>query len=402
MNITDVGHLSSDSDSGEDKMVKAAKKEKKSVLDIAKYYTDIFFEDSKKLNIKRPENVVPATTCIDENIKVISKLLEKDYAYISGGNVYFDVSKLEDYYKLTNHKENEMVIGSREGVDFDERKRNQADFALWFTKSKFENQELKWDSPWGKGYPGWHIECSCISMKTLGEYLDIHCGAVDNIFPHHTNEIAQSEAYLGHPWCKYWVHMEWLNNKEGKMSKSKGKVYRVSDLEEMGFNPLSFRLLCLQSHYRKPLIFDIDILKNTETAYKKLLSKTKQLRNDGNIDNDLYEEYLNNFKNALADDLNTSSALTVLYDLLKDNNVNDSTKILLIEEFDRVLGLDLLVEKKAEENKEQKEYILEMIKKRQEAKDNKDYEKADKIREVLFEKGIILKDTREGTTYEIK
>jgi len=402
MNITDVGHLSSDSDSGEDKMVKAAKKEKKSVLDIAKYYTDIFFEDSKKLNIKRPENVVPATTCIDENIKVISKLLEKDYAYISGGNVYFDVSKLEDYYKLTNHKENEMVIGSREGVDFDERKRNQADFALWFTKSKFENQELKWDSPWGKGYPGWHIECSCISMKTLGEYLDIHCGAVDNIFPHHTNEIAQSEAYLGHPWCKYWVHMEWLNNKEGKMSKSKGKVYRVSDLEEMGFNPLSFRLLCLQSHYRKPLIFDIDILKNTETAYKKLLSKTKQLRNDGNIDNDLYEEYLNNFKNALADDLNTSSALTVLYDLLKDNNVNDSTKILLIEEFDKVLGLDLLVEKKAEENKEQKEYILEMIKKRQEAKDNKDYEKADKIREVLFEKGIILKDTREGTTYEIK
>lgn len=401
MNITDVGHLSSDSDSGEDKMVKAAKKEKKSVLDIAKYYTEVFFEDCKKLNIRKPDIIVPATSCIDENIKVIEALLEKQYAYISGGNVYFDVSKVKDYYKLTNHKEDEMVIGSREGVEHDKNKKNQSDFALWFTKSKFDNQELKWDSPWGKGYPGWHLECSCISMKNLGEYLDIHCGAIDNIFPHHTNEIAQSEAYLGHAWCKYWVHIEWLNNKEGKMSKSKGKMYRVSDLEELGFNPLSFRLLCLQSHYRKPLIFDIDILKNTENAYNKLLSKIKSLKEIGNIEDRMYNKYLSDFKDALSDDLNTSYALTILYDLLKDNEVNDATKLLLIEEFDKVLGLDLLKKDIKEETEEQKVYINEMINKRNEAKKNKDYDKADKIREILQKKGIILKDTKDGTIYEI-
>jgi len=198
MNITDVGHLSSDSDTGEDKMLKGARRENRSVLDIAKFYTDAFFKDCNDLNIKKPDTVIPATNEIDEYIKIITKLIETDYAYLSGGNVYFDTSKLKDYYVLTNHKEDDLIVGVRDSVEEDMNKRNKTDFVLWFTKSKFDSQELKWDSPWGVGYPGWHIECSGISMKYLGEYLDIHCGGVDNIFPHHTNEIAQSEAYLGH------------------------------------------------------------------------------------------------------------------------------------------------------------------------------------------------------------
>ena len=219
MNITDVGHLSSDSDSGEDKMLKGAKREHKSVLEIAEYYTESFKKDCAKLNITWPTIVSKATDNIEMYYKIIEDLLKKGYAYMSGGNIYFDTSKLNDYYALTNHKIDDMVVGVREGVEEDQNKRNQADFVLWFTKSKFDDQELKWESPWGYGYPGWHIECSGISMKYLGEHLDIHCGGVDNIFPHHTNEIAQSEAYLGHKWCNYWVHGEHLNDQSGKMSK---------------------------------------------------------------------------------------------------------------------------------------------------------------------------------------
>ena len=211
MNITDVGHLSSDADTGEDKMLKGAKREHKTVMEIAKYYTDAFFEDCRKLNIKRPDVVEPATNCIQEYIRLIERLIERGYAYEAGGNIYFDTSKLNKYYIFNEHKEEDLAVGVREGVEADDNKRNKADFVLWFTKSKFEDQELKWDSPWGVGYPGWHIECSGISMKHLGEDLDIHCGGIDNAFPHHTNEIAQSEAYLDHPWCKYWFHVLHLN-----------------------------------------------------------------------------------------------------------------------------------------------------------------------------------------------
>lgn len=402
MNITDVGHLSSDSDTGEDKMLKGAKKEKKSILDLARFYTDEFFKDCKKLNIKKPDVVAPATEHINDYINVIKTLLEKEIAYESNGNIYFDITKVDKYYQLTGDQENEMVVGVRKGVEKDNNKKHQADFVLWFTKSKFDSQELKWESPWGIGYPGWHIECSCISMKYLGEYLDIHCGAIDNIFPHHTNEIAQSEAFLGHKWCKYWFHPEHLNLASGKMSKSKGNLFRIVDLEKKGFNPLSFRLLCLQSHYRKSLMFSIDILKNTENAYNKLLSKVSEIKEDGNIDAKSYENYLNKFKNALEDDLNTSYALTVLYDLIKDDEVNNSTKLLLIEEYDKVLGLDLLKKQDETETEEQKKYIMEMIEKRNQAKREKDFAKADKIRNALEEKGIILVDTREGTTYKLK
>ena len=399
MNITDVGHLSSDSDTGDDKMVKSAKKAHKSVLDIAKFYTEAFFNDFSKLNIKMPDVVEPATNLINEYIHFITVLLEKDYAYLSGGNVYFDTSKLKDYYVLTNHKEDEMVVGARRGVESDSNKKNQADFVLWFTKSKFEDQELKWESPWGLGYPGWHIECSCISLKHCGEYLDIHCGGVDNIFPHHTNEIAQSEGYLGHKWCNYWFHVEHLNDKNGKMSKSNGDFLTVSLLEEKGYNPLSYRLMCLQSHYRKQLVFTFENLDNAEQTYKKLKQKTLNLSNDGIIDEDKFDMYNKKFISFLDDDLNTSSCLTVLYDMLKDNDLNDATKRKLTESFDKVLSLDLLKEDEVSLNDEFISYIEEKIALRALAKQNKDFIEADKIRNELLEKGILLKDTREGTIW---
>ncbi len=401
MNITDVGHLSSDSDSGEDKMVSSAKKQKKTVLDIAKFYTDAFLEDFKKLNIKRPETIEPATNLIPEYINLIKDLLKKNFAYISGGNVYFDTSKLDDYYILTNHKEDDMVVGVRDGVEYDDSKRNQADFVLWFTKSKFEDQELKWDSPWGLGYPGWHIECSCISMKHCGEYLDIHCGGVDNIFPHHTNEIAQSEAYLGHKWCNYWVHCEHLNDKNGKMSKSNGDFLTVSLLEKKGYNPLSYRLMCLQSHYRKQLIFTFENLDNAEQTYKKLKQRVIQLNNTGEVSKELYDLYNNKFKECINDDMNTSSGLTVLYDVLKSEKLNDATKIALIGSFDKVLSLDLLKEEKTTVDAELVKYIEQQIKLRADAKKKRNFDEADQIRNDLLNKGVELKDTREGTVWSI-
>ena len=397
MNITDVGHLSSDADTGEDKMVKSAKKEHKTVLDIAKFYTDAFFKDIKKLNIKMPDIVSPATENIAEYIKIISKLIDTGYAYSAGGNIYFDTSKLDNYYRLTNHVKEELISGVRDTVEEDTNKKNKTDFVLWFTKSKFEDQELKWDSPWGYGYPGWHIECSGISLKYLGEYIDIHCGGVDNIFPHHTNEIAQSESYIGHNWCKYWVHGEHLNDTEGKMSKSKGKTLTVSYLEELGFNPLSYRFMVLGSHYRKQLPFSFESLKGAENAYKKLKAKVLNLKDNEDINLDIKNEYINKFKECISDDLNTANALTLIYDVLKIDT-NDTTKKAIIKSFDEVLSLDLTKEEKKEIDKA---YIKEMITKRNDAKKNKDYSLADSIRSELLNKGIVLKDTREGTIYEI-
>lgn len=399
MNITDVGHLSSDSDSGNDKMVESAKKQHKTVLEIAKFYTDAFFKDFEKLNIKKPEIIEPATNLIDSYINMIEVLLKKGYAYKSGGNVYFDTSKLDDYYVLTNHKEDEMVVGVRDGVENDPNKKNQNDFVLWFTKSKFEDQDLKWSSPWGLGYPGWHIECSCISMKHLGEYLDIHCGGVDNIFPHHTNEIAQSEAYLGHKWCNYWVHCEHLNDKNGKMSKSKGDFLTVSLLEEKGYNPLAYRLMCLQSHYRKQLVFTFESLDNVQNAYDKLKNKTMILTDCGTLDKNAFDNYNDKFKECINDDMNTSSALTVLYDVLKDDKLNDKTKKELVKSFDKVLSLDLLKKEEKKIDKEFEKYVEEKIKERLEAKKNKDYALADKIRDELKEQNVELKDTRQGTIW---
>lgn len=400
MNITDVGHLTSDGDTGEDKMLKGAKREHKSVMDIAKYYTDCFKEDCNELNIKWPETVIPATSMIDYYINFIEELIKKGYAYFANGNVYFDTSKLKDYYVLSNHVLDDLMEGVREGVSIDSNKKNKNDFVLWFTKSKFDSQELKWDSPWGLGYPGWHIECSCISIKYLGEYLDIHCGGVDNIFPHHTNEIAQAESYLGHKWGNCWFHTEHLNDSTGKMSKSKGEFLTVSLLKEKGYNPLSYRFLCLQSHYRKQMIFTFESLDIAENAYKKLLNRVANLKNDGVVDKNIKEMYITKFKETLEDDLNTSNSLTVLYEVLK-SDINDATKRELVLEFDKVLSLDLMKSNTNDVDSNKKKYIQEMIEKRELAKREKNYVLADEIRNKLNEEGIVLKDTREGTIYEI-
>ena len=400
MNITDVGHLVGDGDTGEDKMLVAAKREHKSSLEIAKFYTDCFFDDCCKLNIRKPDIVSNATDNIDMYIKIITKLLETGYAYISNGNVYYDTSKFPNYYELSGRNSDDLLVAVRSDIEVDDAKRNPFDFGLWFTNSKFNNQELQWDSPWGRGYPGWHIECSGISIKYLGEKLDIHCGAEDAIFPHHTNEIAQSEAYLGiHPWCKYWVHYGFLNNKNGKMSKSSGEFLTVSLLEEKGYNPLSYRYLCLNSYYHNQLTFDFDILSGAEKAYLKLKSRISKL-GSSEVDDSKYEEYLSKFKNYIEDDLNTSNMITLVYDILKDTSVNDGTKRKLIEKFDEVLSLDLL--KVDEVNSEHDdEEILKKIELRNKAKKNKDFVTADAIRDELLEQGVRLIDTREGTTYEL-
>ena len=398
MNITDVGHLTNDSDDGEDKMLIATQREHKTAMEIAEYYTNEFFKDFEKVNNKMPDIIKPATGEIDMYIKMITKLLEDGYAYQAGGNVYFDITKVKNYYQLTNHVQDELVVGAREDVEEDVNKRNPADFALWFTTSKFEHQELQWDSPWGKGYPGWHIECSGISIKYLGEHLDIHGGGVDNIFPHHTNEIAQSESYLGHKWCNFWFHNEHLNDESGKMSKSNGAILTVSVLEEQGYDPLAFRFMCLGSHYRKQLLFTFDNLNQAEQTLDKLRNKISLIEPSGELDDGSFKEYNNRFIEALSEDLNTSNALTVLYDLIKDEQVNGYTKLDLIRKFDKVFAVNLIVEKETAENEEE---ILSLIEKRNEAKKNKDYELADSIRNELLDKGIELIDTREGTTYKI-
>ena len=402
MNITDVGHLTSDGDTGEDKMLKGAKREHKTVMDIARFYTDAFMADCEKLSIKRPDVVEPATNCIPEFIHMIEVLLEKGYAYIAGENVYFDTSKLDNYYVLSSQNEEDLQVGVREDVEEDTNKRNKTDFVLWFTKSKFDNQELKWNSPWGVGYPGWHIECSCISMKHLGEYMDIHCGGVDNIFPHHTNEIAQSEAYIGHKWCNYWFHVNHLNTKNGKMSKSKGEFLTVSLLEEKGYNPMAYRFFCLQSHYRKPLEFSWDALDNVVSAYDKLVKRIANLSTDGEVDTAACEEWKMKFAEALSHDINTSSAITVLYDMLKAE-LSDASKRVLVQSMDEVLSLQLekaWEEKEADVDDELASYVEKKIEERKEAKKAKDFAKADVIREELLANGIVLKDTREGTFWE--
>ena len=418
MNITDVGHLSSDGDTGEDKMLKGAKREKKSVLEIAKFYTDAFFADCKKLNIKTPNIVQPATGCIAEFIALVEGLLEKGYAYVAGGNVYFDTSKLEQYYVFNDFTEDDLEVGVREGVEGDENKKNKADFVLWFTKSKFDDQELKWDSPWGIGYPGWHIECSGISMKYLGEYLDIHCGGIDNAFPHHTNEIAQSEAFVGHKWCNYWFHVLHLNTNSGKMSKSTGEFLTVSLLESKGYDPMAYRFFCLQSHYRKNLVFSYENLDNAVVAYNKLIQKIATLdKNDGELDEVAFNEGKAKFMSALDNDLNTSLGITALYDVLK-MKTNGRTKLALLEDFDRVLCINMLAAadkvraaKTAEatvdpyagfdRNDPLVAETIELIEKRKIAKKEKNFAEADRIRQYLLDKGVTLIDDRSGTTFKI-
>ncbi len=405
MNITDVGHLSSDADTGEDKMLKGARREHKTVLEIAKFYTDAFFEDCRKLNIKRPDVVQPATGCIDEYIHMVTTLLDKGYAYLSGGNVYFDTSKLEKYYVFNDHDEEDLAVGVREGVEEDTNKRNKNDFVLWFTKSKFEDQALKWDSPWGVGYPGWHIECSCISMKYLGDDLDIHCGGIDNAFPHHTNEIAQSESYLGHKWCNYWFHVHHLNTEDGKMSKSKGEFLTVSLLEEKGYDPMVYRYFCLQSHYRRNLVFSWENLDNAAAAYEKLIARIAALKAEGDVDSAAFDALKARFTGALDGDLNTSLAITCLFDVLKAK-CSDATKLAALADFDRVLSLNLLEnaeklrKKQAEEEAAAADPEIDaLVAARTEAKKAKNFAEADRIRDELKARGIEIIDTPQGAKW---
>ena len=417
MNITDVGHLTSDADEGEDKMLKGARREHKTVMEIALYYTDAFFEDCRKLNIKRPDVVQPATGLIDDYIRIITKLLDTGYAYQAGGNIYFDTSKLERYYIFNDHNEEDLAVGVREGVEEDPNKRNRNDFVLWFTKSKFEDQALKWDSPWGVGYPGWHIECSGISMKYNGEYLDLHCGGVDNAFPHHTNEIAQSESYLGHPWCPQWFHVAHLNTDHGKMSKSKGEFLTVSLLEQKGYDPLAYRFFCLQSHYRKGLLFSWENLDNAALAYNKLLAKVAALKpGQDEVEPAALEELKAKFRKAMDSDLNTSMGVTVLYDVLKAKTT-DATKLAALDALDSVLGLKLL--EKAEtlrakqaaapaaggftvvsESGEEDADVEAKIRARAEAKKAKNFAEADRIRDELKAAGIEVTDVPGGAKWK--
>ena len=405
MNITDVGHLSSDADTGEDKMLKGAAREHKTVMQVAEFYTNAFFADCDKLNIKRPDAVEPATNCIDEYIHMIETLLEKGYAYLAGGNVYFDTSKLDKYYVFNDHDEEDLAVGVREGVEEDTNKRNKNDFVLWFTKSKFEDQALKWDSPWGVGYPGWHIECSCISMKHLGEYLDIHAGGIDNAFPHHTNEIAQSESYLGHPWCNYWFHVHHLNTDSGKMSKSKGEFLTVSLLESKGYDPMAYRYFCLQSHYRRNLVFSWENLDNAAGAYDKLIAKIAALKDEGQVDMAAFGQLKEKFVGALNGDLNTSLAVTALYDVLKAKT-NDATKLYALKDFDQVLSLNLLAAAQALQKKQAEEAaasadpeIDALVAARTEAKKAKNFGEADRIRDRLKEMGVEIIDTPQGAKW---
>ncbi|MBE6925502.1 MAG: cysteine--tRNA ligase [Ruminococcaceae bacterium] len=405
MNITDVGHLASDADTGEDKMLKGAKRENKSVMEIAQYYTDAFFADCKKLNIKTPEVVQPATGCIAEFIAIVEGLIEKGFAYVAGGNVYFDTSKLENYYVFNDHDEEDLAVGVREGVEEDTNKKNRNDFVLWFTKSKFEDQALKWESPWGIGYPGWHIECSGISMKYLGEDLDIHAGGIDNAFPHHTNEIAQSESYLGHKWCNYWFHVHHLNTDTGKMSKSKGEFLTVSLLEQKGYDPMAYRLFCLQSHYRRNLVFSWENLDNAVVAYQKLVAKISTLQNGNDIDEAVLAAMKERFVTALNGDLNTSLAITAVYDALKAKT-SDATKLAAIADFDQVLSLNLLEAAEALRKKEAEEAAAStgpevdaLVAARTAAKKAKDFAEADRIRDELKARGIEIIDTPQGTKW---
>ncbi len=406
MNITDVGHLASDADTGEDKMLKGAKRENKSVMEIAQYYTDAFFADCDKLNIKRPEIIQPATGCIAEFIQIVEGLIEKGFAYVAGGNVYFDTSKLDKYYVFNDHDEEDLAIGVREGVEEDTNKRNKNDFVLWFTKSKFEDQALKWESPWGVGYPGWHIECSGISMKYLGEKLDIHAGGIDNAFPHHTNEIAQSESYLGHKWCNYWFHVHHLNTDTGKMSKSKGEFLTVSLLQSKGYDPMAYRLFCLQSHYRRNLVFSWENLDNATVAYDKLIAKIASLQEGGEVEEAAFQQLKERFTGALNGDLNTSLAVTALYDVLKAK-CSDATKLAALGDFDQVMSLNLLAAARKLRAKQEQEATASadpeidgLVAARTQAKKEKNWAEADRIRDELKARGVEIIDTPQGTKWK--
>ena len=397
MNITDVGHLTGDGDDGEDKLGKRSRETGKSVWDIAAFYTDAFFADEKALNIKRPNVVCKATDHIQDMIALIKRLEEKGHTYTAGGNVYFSIDTIDDYGKLAGQKQEDKLSGARIAVDGN--KRNPQDFVLWFTNSKFGEQAMMWDSPWGRGYPGWHIECSAMSMKYLGETFDIHCGGIDAIPVHHTNEIAQSEAATGHKWVNYWCHGEFLLNDKGKMSKSSGEFLTLPVLVGHGYNALDYRYFCLGGHYRTQLKFSYEALDHAKSARERLNSMVAELKAKATPESTISEKaesYKDAFFAALFNDLRCPEALAVMWKMLKDNSITEGEKLSLLYSMDKVLGLDL---DKVEAKKEEKvggEEEWKLVEERKQAKAEKNYQRADEIRKELEERGYIVKDTPQG------
>lgn len=399
MNITDVGHLTGDSDEGEDKMLIAMRREGKSSLDIAKFYTDKFFKDWDKLGLKRPDTICKATEHISEMIELIKRIEANGFAYVANGNVYFDVEKFEKYGELANLNLDDLKAGAR--IEVDENKKNPFDFVLWFTKSKFEDQELQWDSPWGKGYPGWHIECSAMSMKYLGDEFDIHCGGIDHVPVHHTNEIAQSEAATGKKWVNYWMHSEFILLNSDKMSKSKGGFIVLDDLVKKGLQPLAYRLFCLSAHYRQQLNFTWDAVKQSEAGLKRIQKIVLELKAKTKASNFNPEvsEVCKTFKQALFNDLNTPKAMAAFWDILKNKDLKNEVKLAAIYFCDQVLSIGLR-ELQAEKELEVPEDVLELVEQRKTAKVNKNYDEADKIRDKIKELGYQVVDSKDGAKVE--
>ena len=408
MNITDVGHLSGDNDEGDDKMVKSAEERGKSVLEVADFYTQAFFNDTGRMNIKRPSIVCKATEHIPDMIALIKRIEEHGYTYFAGGNLYFDITKFTAYGELARLRLDDLKAGAR--IAIDENKRNPHDFVLWFTKSKFENQALVWDSPWGRGYPGWHIECSAMSIKYLGETIDIHAGGIDHVAIHHTNEIAQSEAATNkHPWVNYWVHNEFLVMDRGKMSKSSGGFITLQTLIDAGYDALDYRYFLLGGHYRSQLQFSYTALDGARNARKVLGDRVRALADKAcapakNVEGKA-KIYLDAFNAALEDDLSTPRALAELWGLVRDSEAEAGEALAALLDMDQVLGLrleqEMVQREKAAEDPVLVAEITGLIAERLAAKKAKNFARADEIRRGLKERGIILEDKPDQTVWRV-
>ncbi len=403
MNITDVGHLTSDSDGGEDKMVKALKREGKelneeSILEIADYYTKAFKKDLGLLNIQYPDVFCKATETIPEQIELVKKIIENGYAYETDQAVYFDTHKLESYTELANQD----LKGLQEGVSIEKKKdkKNPTDFALWIKlKGEHKNHIMNWDSPWGKGFPGWHVECSAMSIKYLGEEIDIHCGGIDHIPVHHTNERAQNIAALGKPVVRFWMHGEFLISKEEKMSKSKGNIMTIAELTEKGIDPLAYRYLCLNAHYRSKLSFSLESLKNAEHSLENLKEETRKLKKEkDNSQKTSSGEYLKKFKSFVNDDLDIPKALALAWKTIKDDEISSNEKYNLLIEFDKVFGLGL---KDIKEIKIPEE-VRKLVQKREKYRKEKEWKEADKVRKKINKLGFKVEDTQKGSLIKKK